>query len=168
MKVAIRQATAQDYDALCILCEEIDYLHRQQLPDRFQQPDGPSREREFLLGRIADPNVGFFVADEGGELLGYVQATIQDTPAIPTLRPRRYAYINEIVVRASNRGQGLGRLLMTTIENWITSQGITSIELGVYEFNAHAIQFYKSLGYTALHRRLNKSLDVPAEANQTY
>jgi ribosomal protein S18 acetylase RimI-like enzyme len=162
VNVAIRQATPQDYDALCTIYEEINDLHRQQLPDRFQQPDGPSREREFLLGRIADPNVGFFVADKAGELLGLVQATIQDTPAIPTLRPRRYAYINEIVVKAPYRDQRLGRLLMTTIENWITAQGITSIELGVYEFNTHAIHFYEALGYKTLHRRLSKRVGPQA------
>ena len=38
MDVRIRAATPQDYEALLPLFEEIDTLHRQQLPERFQKP----------------------------------------------------------------------------------------------------------------------------------
>ncbi len=84
---------------------------------------------------------------------------------IPTLRPRHFGYVEEIVVRVGYRGQGIGRQLMARVEAWFMAQGITSIELGVYEFNAEAIEFYQSLGYATLHRRMHRTLETstPAE-----
>jgi ribosomal protein S18 acetylase RimI-like enzyme len=165
MTITIRLATPDDYEALCALSEELDFLHRLHQPERFQKPAGPSREREFLLGRIADPNVCFLVAEAEGQVVGQVQASIRDTAAIPTLRPRRYGYVEEIVVRAGYRGQSVGRQLMAKVEAWVTAQGITSIELGVYEFNAEAIEFYEKLGYTTQHRRMCRTLETLTPAD---
>src|SRR5437016_808129 len=110
MKLAnIRPATPEDYTAICGIYPQLDSLHQEHLPDRFQQPVGPVRERDFLVGQITNPKVAFLVAEAEYKLLGFVQATVMDTPAIPTLRPRRYVYIIEIVVQADYRGQGLGR-----------------------------------------------------------
>jgi hypothetical protein len=46
MAIHIRPAKPQDYEALLLLFEDIDALHRQQHPERFQKPAGPARERE--------------------------------------------------------------------------------------------------------------------------
>ena len=158
MTPIIRPGTPEDYDGLCRLYVELNLLHRTHLPERFQLPDGPIRERDFVLGRIADPNVLFLVADAEGVVVGHLQATMMDTPPVPTIRPRRYAYINEIIVVSEYRRQGLGRQFMAVAEEWALSRGATSIELGTYEFNSEAHAFYFQLGYANLHRRMNKQL----------
>jgi ribosomal protein S18 acetylase RimI-like enzyme len=158
MTVSIRKATPADYDGLCRTAEALALLHRTHLPERFQRPEGPVREREYLLGRIADPNVLFLVADDAGLVVGHLQASLIDTPPLPTIRPRLYAYINEIVVQPEYRRQGLGRRFMAEAEAWAVTRGASSIELGTYEFNTEAHEFYFRLGYTTLHRRLNKML----------
>ena len=160
MTITMRPATPDDFEAVCAICEEIDSLHRQHQPVRFQKPDGPSRERGFMLERIADPTVCFLVAVAGGQVVGQVQASIREAAAIATLRPRRYGYVEEIVVRAGYRGQGIGRQLMAKVEAWFMAHGVTSIELGVYEFNAKAIEFYERLGYKTLHRRMHRTLET--------
>ena len=38
MKVNIRKASAEDYDSLFILFDEVDALHRNNLPGRVQKP----------------------------------------------------------------------------------------------------------------------------------
>jgi len=72
MEMAIREATARDYDGLCAIIAEVDKLHRDNLPWMFQEPDGPVRDRDFILGSIADEAVGLFVAEIEGQLVGFV------------------------------------------------------------------------------------------------
>lgn len=158
MTVHIRPAVPQDYEALLPLFEEVDALHRQRHPERFQKPVGPARERELYLGALADGQTGFFVAEADGELVGHVHVSVQDTPPVPLLKPRRFAYIDEIVVKAAYRGRGVGHLLMKQAEAWARANGATAIELGVYEFNREAQEFYRGLGYTTLYRRMSKNL----------
>jgi diamine N-acetyltransferase len=164
MTVDIRLATDADCEALGELYEALAGLHREHLPDRFQRPEGPLRTEEFLLGRLHDPKVVFLVAAEAGVLVGYVQAALMEAAALPTIRPRRYVYVNEIVVRSEHQGRGIGRRLMADVEKWAAAQGVASIELGTYEFNQAAIEFYEHLGYATLHRRMNKPLATGAES----
>src|SRR5512142_1071132 len=158
MKVSVRKATADDYDPLCELFDEIDAWHRDNLPHIFRKPSGPVRERDYYLGLISDENVGVFVAETGGNLIGFVHAMMRDTPPLPIFVPRRSAIVDSIVVRSSYQNQGTGRLLMNKIEDWALMKGASSIELNVYEFNETAISFYERLGYQTLSRKMSKEL----------
>ena len=159
MEIHIRPAAARDYEALLLLFEEVDALHRQHHPERFRKPAGPARERDFFLAALDDAHVGFFVAEDKGELVGHVHIIVRETPPVPILKPRRLAYIDEIVVKVAYRGRGVGHLLMEQAEAWARTNGATAIELGVYEFNQEAQAFYRDLGYTTFHRRMGKSLE---------
>jgi len=161
MDIHIRTATPQDYPALLPLFEDIDALHRQQHPERFQKPIGPAREPEGFILALADEQVRFFVAEANGELVGHVHVVVRETPPVPILKPRRFAHIDEIVVKAAYRGHGVGRLLMEQAEAWATMNDATAIELGVYEFNQEAQEFYRNLDYITFHRRMGKTLKEP-------
>ena len=43
MELHIREATTTDYEALCMLFDEGDALHREHLPHVFRKPEGPVR-----------------------------------------------------------------------------------------------------------------------------
>jgi diamine N-acetyltransferase len=158
MGIHIRAAAPQDYEPLLPLFDEIDALHRQHHPERFQKPAGPARERGYFLAVLADEQHGFFVAEIDRDLAGFVHVVLQETSSVPIIRPRRLAQIDEIEVKAAYRGHGAGRLLMEQAETWARSQGAVSIELSVYEFNQEAQAFYRGLGYAALLRRMGKTL----------
>lgn len=159
MKVSIRKATAEDYNTLCELFDEVDALHRDNLPQIFQKPDGPAREHDYYWGLIADENVGLFVAEEGGKPVGFVHAVIRDARAIPVFVPRREAIVDNIGVKPAFQNHGIGRMLMDTVHEWAIAKGATSIELNVYEFNKTAIAFYQSLGYETRSRKMSKALN---------
>jgi ribosomal protein S18 acetylase RimI-like enzyme len=158
MKVRVRKATRDDYTSVCELFDEIDALHRDNLPHLFQKPGGAAREQDYYLDLVADENVGFFVANSGGTLVGFVHAMVRDTPAIPVLLPRRHAIVDCIVVRAGFQDQGIGSRLMDRVQEWAITKGAVSIELNVYEFNRNAISFYGKLGYRTLSRKMSKEL----------
>jgi len=167
MRITIRAATKRDYDALNQIIDQVDALHREHSPHIFQKPDGPPRDREYILGVLADESHGLFVAeaegpvlsDAEGAVLGFVQLTIRDAPPIPILVPRRVAAVENLAVREDLRRAGIGRALMRRAQRWAEELGAAEIELTVYEFNQAAIDFYHSLGYAAASRRMSKRLD---------
>lgn len=158
MEISVRKATADDYNSLCELFDEIDALHRDKLPHIFQKPSGAAREQDYYSGLIADENVALFVAQAGEKLVGFVNAIVRDTPALPVFVPRRYVIVNGIVVKSGFQSRGIGKILMDKMQEWAIARGVTSIELNVYEFNETAISFYERLGYQTLSRKMSKEL----------
>ncbi len=156
MEINVRKAAINDYNAMCELFDEVDTLHRDNLPHLFRKPDGAARERDYYSGLIADENTALFVAEADGELVGFVHAVLKETPALPIFVPRRYAVVDGIVVKSRFQNHGIGRTLMEKIQAWAIAKGAASIELNVYEFNQTAISFYESLGYQTLSRKMSK------------
>jgi RimJ/RimL family protein N-acetyltransferase len=62
------------------------------------------------------------------------------------------AWIGITIGESSGRGKGIGYLAMEHLENEIKLNGLTRIELGVFEFNKQAIRLYKKLGYKEIGR----------------
>ena len=156
--VNIRPAQADDYDDLCSLFDEVDALHRAGLPSVFQKPPGAVRDKEYLLGLLADQTVLLLVAEIDQKLVGLAHAVIRENQPIPVFVPRRYAIIDSIIVHSAMHHHGIGRLLADKVDQWAKSQGAASIELNVYEFNQDALAFYETLGYSTLSRKMSKSI----------
>lgn len=156
MEIGFRSATVDDYNSLCELFDEMDALHRDNLPHIFQKPSGAAREQDYYSGLIADENIALFVAEVGEQPVGFVHAIVRDAPAFPVFVPRRYAVVDSIVVKSGFQNHGIGTTLMEKMQEWAIAKGATSIELNVYEFNEAAISFYERLGYQALCRKMSK------------
>ena len=157
MEVMVRKATNDDYSALCELFDEIDALHRDNLPRIFREPSGAAREQEYL-GLLANENTAFFVATVDEKLVGFLQAVVRDAPAMPVFVPRRYVIVDSVAVRSGYKHHGIGSILMEEAQEWALANGATSIELNVYEFNESAIAFYEKLGYRTFSRKMSKEL----------
>lgn len=159
MNVTIREATAQDYDPLCAIIDEVDDLHRRNLPQRFQPPAaGSVRSRHFIVSAIEDPETGLFVAEVEDRLAGMVHVIVRETPDIPIMVPRRYACVDSLAVSEPFRRMGIGRALMEKARAWARAQGASSIELNVYAFNRTALAFYRALGYEFISHYLGQPL----------
>ncbi len=159
MKTHIRKATANDYDNLCELFNEIDTLHRVNLPDIFQKPNGAAREKDYYLGLVADENIGLFVVEMDEKLIGFVHVLVRDTPVFPVIIPQHYAVIDGIAVKSEFQNHGIGKMLMEKAQEWAKTNGAVFIELNVYEFNKNAISFYERLGYQISSQRMRKKID---------
>jgi ribosomal protein S18 acetylase RimI-like enzyme len=158
MEIIVRPATALDYEELCQVIEQADRLHRENLPHLFRQPQGPVRDREYFLGLLEDADHGLFAAEVEGQIMGYVHIVVRETPAIPIVVPRRLAVVDNLCVRERVRRAGIGRALMHRAQRWACAQGVSEIELTVYEFNELAIAFYHSLGFETVNRRMSLRL----------
>jgi len=155
---SIRRATLDDYSALSAVLDEGDAFHQQALPGFFRKAEGPARAVEFIANMLSDPNGAVFVAELEREIVGVVNAGIRETPDVPILVPRRFAWVDTLVVKGSCRRLGVGRTLMERVHQWAIEQGATEVELHVWNFNRGAIAFYEDLGYATASRRMHKRL----------
>jgi ribosomal protein S18 acetylase RimI-like enzyme len=72
----------------------------------------------------------------------------------------RTAWLYDIAIDESRRGQGLGRRAMELFEEEVRRDGFTRIELNVWGGNERARSLYRSLGYADLAVHMGKDLDA--------
>src|SRR5689334_3776849 len=109
--LTVRPAVPDDYETLCELLEEVDAVHREALPHLLRKPDGPGRGRDYIV-EAGDINVGLFVAEVFGEVVGAIRVNICEAPPEPDWVPRYFAVVDDLVVRKGWRRRGVGRALM--------------------------------------------------------
>jgi GNAT superfamily N-acetyltransferase len=103
-------------------------------------------------------HTGIFVAEEAGDLAGFIHVAIRDSAPIPILRRRRYAVIDGVGVRVDRQKHGIGTALMEKAHAWASAMGAESIQLSVFAFNEKAFTFYEKLGYQTLSRKMERKL----------
>lgn len=158
MDFTIRKATEQDYEGLSKIFAEVDTLHAEELPHVFVEPEEIPRGKEFVSGIIADENAAFFVAEHNSQVVGLIHVAIRESPAIPIMVQRRYAYVEAVAVTQQLRGRGVGRALMEEAQLWSIQKKASQVELNVWDFNERAITFFKRLGYNMIRHGMWKPI----------
>lgn len=142
--ISIRAASDADAPIMGPLLGELGYP---------TQPDAVPRR----LAAIREQGNDVFLAidDAGGEALGLISlvryATIHDSS--PT------AYIVALVVAASARGRGAGRVLVEHAKRWAAAHGCRRLSVTSAEHRAGAHAFYPACGMPYTGRRF--STDIP-------
>ena len=154
--ISIREATLDDRDAIAAVFLDELMHHVGLMPDRFRVPAHILPD-DWLEGQLDDDTHRLFLAEQHGTVVGQILIRIEESKS-DLLIPRKYVYINEIVVLRAYRGQGVGQAMMQYVEGWAAALGITELELNVWECNKGAIRFYERLGYGTLSRRMIKTL----------
>lgn len=154
--IRVRQAEPGDYEAVARLHRQLDMLHASALPRLFRLPPDGAQTMDYYRSQLANPEVGFFVAERRGQVVGMVHVSIGDTKPYPVIVPRRVATVNDLAVDDGCRRGGIGRALMARAAAWAADQGADEVELSVYAFNEGAIAFYQALGFTVLSSRMIK------------
>ena len=85
-----------------------------------------------------------------GELIGAMDYQVD--PGHLYKKDTRTAWIGIVIGEEIGRGQGVGARALQYLEQQIKLEGIKRIELGVFEFNTHAIKLYQKLGYREIAR----------------
>ena len=100
---------------------------------------------ERLLAEVND-GVGVLVADEGGDLLGFVAYSASRDGDVA---PRRVGEIDAIYLRPSAWGQGIGRRLMRAGLARLAAAKFEQATLWVLDSNVRARRFYEAGGWVA-------------------
>lgn len=142
--VLLRSATAADIEALCGLIFEHGPNPWNHLP--------PEPVRMHLQG-IADGSVQTLLAEEGGQLLGFVSfLTSQDFChyQAPERRELPQAYIAEAVVRREQAGRGLGSRLLWAARDELLRQGVADVYIERHEENQASAGMMRKAGFREL------------------
>jgi GNAT superfamily N-acetyltransferase len=67
-----------------------------------------------------------------------------------TFRGRHGIYLEDIYVRESMRGRGIGKALLSKLARRCLDEGLTRLEWWVLDWNEPSIAFYRSIGAQAM------------------
>jgi ribosomal protein S18 acetylase RimI-like enzyme len=156
-ETVVRRARHDDWSGVAALLREVDELHAELAPAYFRAGARAEVEWRRLL---LDPTAAALVAAtaDGRGVVGFLAVRIYETPADPTMVPRRRAHLETLVVAASARRRGIGRQLVTAAGSWARAQRAVEMVLTTWAGNAAADAFYERLGYRVLSRVLHAPL----------
>jgi GNAT superfamily N-acetyltransferase len=141
-EVRIRAATEEDIATLAGLMTELGY------PTSVEEMD-----RRFR-GISSDPSYGTLVAERNGRVVGMAGVHLQRTYEADG----EVARIMSFVVGTGERGSGVGRALISAVEDWARRRGAADIMLTTHERRAGAHAFYRHMGYDRTGYRFYKEL----------
>jgi GNAT superfamily N-acetyltransferase len=145
--VQVRTATLRDYDSLVVLFDELDEIHRRARPDFFQPFEGPARSYREIEQWLSERGSTLLVAERGNEVIGLALLLTRPPRAFAGAVPRKVIELDNLVVRADQRGWRVGRRLLVAAVDWARRQGATHLEVAVHAFNRDARRFYEDFGF---------------------
>jgi GNAT superfamily N-acetyltransferase len=161
MTVVIREATAEDLQAICVLGQEVNRMHYEVWPQIFASPSDPRHDASHWEQSIAKPDATTFVGELSGQVVAFITVA-SVTESNPLLQAMCVVRIGSVCVAAQHRRHGIGRSLMARAEQWARERNAGDIRLNVFAFNAEALRFYEELGYAVRSHLLGKTLSRAA------
>jgi ribosomal protein S18 acetylase RimI-like enzyme len=143
----IRLATPADLPALGRLGALLMRTHYEFDRQRFMDPGtDPADGYAWFLGKqLKDQDVVIFVAEESGEVIGYVYAGLEPI-SWKELRDE-CGFIHDVVVDERGRRSGIATQLIEQAVDWLRAKGAPRVMLWTAEQNAGAQQLFAKLGF---------------------
>jgi len=108
----------------------------------------PQREKQLAALRwiLAHPAHGrLFVLRADGRVVGMANALI----SVSTAEGGQVLILEDVIIAASHRGAGHGRLLVEHVLRWAEAEGMSRVTLLADKDNLAALSFYERLGFKA-------------------
>lgn len=154
----IRLADVDDAQQISELWLEMVDYHHQFDPILFNASEnGAEFYQQSIIGRLNDPNTRVLVAEENGEVVGYVLGMIADIMA-SVFQPVRSGFLADIYVSSDYRRQGIGQELVERLVLWFQSKDVTYYEWHVASENRDAVAFWQAMGGTTTMLRMRAKI----------
>ena len=138
MSIAVRSATPADEEAVLALFEELFDPPGRRPPD-YTRARGAFGFRHALANPDADILLG--VAEDGW-IVGLASVYVD----LESIRFGRRCWLEDLVVTAGRRGQGVGRRLLDAATAWARERGCTHLQLNSAAAREDAHRFYLANG----------------------
>jgi GNAT superfamily N-acetyltransferase len=132
MEINIRSGAKEDLPRVLELIKELALF------EKASDQVSNTVERMEQDGFGAHPVYGFFVAEDGQEIVGLSLYYFRYS----TWKGKRL-YLEDIIVTENQRGRGLGKLLFERTMKFALEQGCSGMMWQVLNWNKPAIDFYK-------------------------
>lgn len=140
--VLVREATAEDLDALIVVYSD------DMLAEGRERPDERERYARALAEVIESPNQTLYVAEIDGRVIGTTLITVIQ---LVSKTGTRRCQIEGIYVMARARGRGVGKALFEAARAEAERRECQSLQIISNELRVDAHRFYKRLGFTRGH-----------------
>jgi len=159
-EVRIRPAVARDMDAVGRLGALLVRTHHEFDALRFlpETPDTVRGYGAYLRSQLNKSNVVLLVADEGGEVVGYTYAGLEDYDYMSLRGPAGVLY--DIAVDESHRRHGVGRQLLDATLAELTSRGAPRVVLSTAQQNGAAQRLFEHAGFRRTMIEMTRELGV--------
>lgn len=139
--ITIRTATPDDAAAFLALRQRIDVETKFMMLEPGERQSTVEQERERLANNARADNKETFLAEDDGQLVGWLWANGGDY--------RRNHHMVHIVIgiREAYTGRGIGARLFEACEQWARAKNLHRLELTVMTHNARGIALYKKMGF---------------------
>ena len=137
---ALRPAEPRDLDAIVGLIRELAAFER--LTHLLQVT--PQSLAPHLFGER--PVVEAIVAERGAEVVAFALFFTN----FSTFLGKPGLYLEDLIVAPEQRGQGIGRALLTRLARIAVERDYGRFEWSVLDWNEHAIRFYEGMGASLL------------------
>lgn len=115
----------------------------------------PSHTMEEMLEEVRvtlrHPQVAFFLAEDGGEAVGFAQCQLR-YDYVEGTNTSPVGYLEGIYIREEYRHQGHGRQLLRACEQWAAQQGCREFASDCELDNAESLRFHLHMGFGEANR----------------
>lgn len=139
--ITIRPATPDDAAAFLALRQQVDEETRFMMLEPGERQATVEQERERLINTAKADNKQTFLADDDGQLVGWLWANGGD------YRRNRHVVHIVIGIGESHVGQGIGTRLFQACEQWARDKHLHRLELTVMTHNVRGLALYKKMGF---------------------
>jgi len=159
MAAVVRKLQEGDVDGICELWKEFAVLREGLTKSKILNDDAADYFFGYATGLLQRKDTLTIVAEEGKQLVGYLIATKQRRP--PIYHHTRVAYLSDSFVTKGHRGKGILKRFMEELRTWCQAEGITAIDVQLFQGNDEAIAVFRKLGFRD-YRILLRNEVVPA------
>lgn len=138
----IRKISENDSENYIELCKRLDRETKFMMLEPDERTANVQQQRDAFNSLLAAGNRMVFVAEDDGNLVGYLGAYGGEFR-----RNKHKAYIVVGILR-QHAGKGVGTSLFTHMEKWAREIGVRRLELTVMVHNEAGLALYKKAGFT--------------------
>ena len=110
--------------------------------------------RAVFRRNLIDPCVRYRVAEQEGQVVGFVSCHIQYL----LHHTGKVGEIQELYVHPENRNQRIGHQLVAHLEDVARQESLVNLEVTTNQRRTDTIRFYEQTGFVLSHRKLVKRL----------
>lgn len=151
----IRTANMEDVEQLRHLYAELETDAVRYQPEHFTMG---FRSNDFFRSIFENEEQEILVADANGKVIGFSHVMILKQKDIACLKPQTVIYIQDLDVSESERGKGVGTLLLKASRAYGKRKGADFIRMQVFPQNADGIRFYEKNGFCEMMKTMESSL----------
>jgi ribosomal protein S18 acetylase RimI-like enzyme len=150
----VRKVNKKDLERIKKLNTEIFFNNIEYDHDAIESFAQTNRGAQYFKQAMEDKSGIFLVAEEKGELIGYINGSEMDL----SYRKSRYFEMSNLGVSPKHKRKGVGTELLKQFTKEVKKRRFQKIYLNCYAKNTEAINFYKASGYKTIDICMEKEI----------